>query len=167
MNESPRERILAPMREIVPIIEQTLSCGGKFRLITAGTSMLPLLRNRTDTVILCKPATLSRYDIILYRRSHGHYVLHRIMKCESDGTFTLCGDNQLIYERGIKRDDVIAVVSQIERNGKTIDLSASVCYRIYVFFWCRCRAVRFLAFKLRAVGSKINKVLRKIKGESQ
>lgn len=160
MNDKARGRIVAPMSEIVPIIERTVSDGGKFRLITAGTSMKPLLRNRTDTVVLSRPESVSRFDIILYRRGADHYVLHRIMRCESDGTYTLCGDNQLTYERGVKREDIVAVVSQIERNGKTIELF-SKSYRIYVFFWCRCRAVRFCALKLRAACHKIKNLRHK------
>lgn len=155
MNEkSNPERIIAPMSEIVPLIVQTLEDGGQFRLITAGTSMKPLLRNRRDTVVLAKAQNVSRFDIVLYRRKNGQYVLHRIVRCEDDGSFTLCGDNQLIYEHGINREDIIASVCEIEKNGKTIDFF-SPKYRLYVFFWCRCRAVRFFALKTRALCLKI------------
>ena len=152
----------APMKEIVPLIEETVKQDGTFRLITAGTSMKPLLRDRMDTVVLTKAHfPLKRYDIPLYRRAGGQYVLHRVMKCEKDKTYTLCGDNQLMLEKGIKEDAIIAVACEIERGGKTIRFD-SIAYSIYVFFWCRCFFIRTFCLKLRSVYGKI-----KIKKEKE
>ena len=152
-----KSAVRASMKTLVPLICDTVQNGGTFRLITAGTSMKPLLRDRTDTVVLKKALLpLKRYDIALYRRPNGQYVLHRVIKCEKNGTYTLCGDNQLLPEKGVRDDAVIAVVSHIERGERTVRLDGSG-YKIYVFFWCRCFFIRRFVLKLRAAYEKIKK----------
>ena len=60
-------------------LEQELREGKTCVSTTVGDSMEPMLRNRKDTVII-KPVSgkLKRYDLPLYRRPDGKYVLHRI-----------------------------------------------------------------------------------------
>ena len=67
MSNQPNEKFIAPLSEMEDIIRESVSNGGEFRMITAGISMLPLLRNRRDTVVLVKaPIPLKKYDIPLY-----------------------------------------------------------------------------------------------------
>lgn len=147
----------APLSELENVIREVLESGGEFSLVTAGTSMLPLLRNRKDTVVLAKhEGRLCKYDIPLYKRDSGQFTLHRVLKVKND-EYYICGDNQLVIEKGITDKHVIAVVKRIVRNGKTIDLQNSFAYKIYVFFWCRCFFVRYTALKFRALGSRIKK----------
>lgn len=150
------KRVVANLSEVQELIEKAIENGGEFRIITAGTSMQPLLRNRCDTVVLVKAGAgkLKKYDIPLYKRKNGQYVLHRIMKCGKD-EYCLCGDNQTEFERGITDSDIIAVVSRIVRNGNEIALDTSKLYKLYVFFWCRCFFLRFLILKLRMVCSVV------------
>lgn len=82
-------------------IREVLDSGGEFTLFPRGTSMLPLIVQDRDSVALVKAGTLRRGDIAFYRRADGEFVLHRIIG-EKDGTFTMCGDNQLAPEYGIK-----------------------------------------------------------------
>ncbi len=144
------------------VIRKSVSSGGEFRMITAGISMLPLLRNRKDTVVLVKaPTPLKKYDIPLFKRKDGHFVLHRVIEIK-DGSYVMCGDNQISKEYGISDSDVIAVVSKIVRNGKTIDLKRSLRYKIYVFFYCtlfplRCFFLRGIAFVNRRIVRMKNK----------
>ena len=53
---------------------------------TVGDSMEPMLRNRKDTIII-EPVhgRLKRYDLPLYRRPDGKYVLHRILHVKKNG----------------------------------------------------------------------------------
>ena len=88
-------------------------------LIVSGSSMTPFLVHGRDTVYLSRlerPAR--RGDILLYRRDSGQYVLHRVWRVEGDGTFTIVGDAQTELERGIREDQIIAVVSAVVRKGK-------------------------------------------------
>ncbi len=155
LSENSNRNFTAPLSEIESLMRESIDDGGQFSVVTAGTSMMPLLRNRKDTVILVKPlGRLSRYDIPLYKRDNGQYVLHRVVKvCDSE--YHLCGDNQLTIEKGITDCRVIAVVSKIIRNGKVIDISKSCAYKLYVFVWCRCFFIRFCLLKYKGLCSRI------------
>lgn len=100
------------MNEMVGLIEEVISDDGEFRLYPKGTSMLPLIRQGKDSVILIKPGLLSIGDIILYKRANGQFVLHRIVKINGND-LVLCGDNQTDLERGITVNNVIAKVSAV------------------------------------------------------
>ncbi len=156
-NTFGEKRFVAPLFEVEDVITKSVENGGSFSMITAGCSMLPLLRNRMDKVILVKAEhTLKRYDIPLYKCKDGHFVLHRIVKIKKDG-YVMCGDNQLIFEKGIDDSNVIAVVSEIIRKGKRIDLKKSFRYKVYVFFWCRCYFIRWLVLHFKSVLGKLFK----------
>lgn len=114
-------RKLMPMDEIVPMIIAVISDGGLFRLYIKGTSMLPLLRQGKDSVMLATPSELRKNDIILYKRSDGSYVLHRIIRIKKDG-YLICGDNQFVIERGINSNNVIAKVVSFFRDENEIKL---------------------------------------------
>lgn len=100
------------MSEMVGLIEEVISDDGEFRLYPKGTSMLPLIRQGKDSVILVKPGLLSIGDIVLYKRKNGQFVLHRIVKINGNDLF-LCGDNQSVIESGISVNDVIAKVKAV------------------------------------------------------
>lgn len=104
--------ISLPMSEMVGLIEEVISGDGEFRLYPRGTSMLPLIRQGKDSVILVKPGLLSIGDIILYKRNNGQFVLHRIVKIKGDD-LVICGDNQTALEYGITVFDVIAKVKAV------------------------------------------------------
>ena len=139
--------------ESEPIIREVTESGGEIRIFPKGTSMLPLLRQGKDSVVLVKAdGALSRGDVPLYKRDDGQYVLHRIVKVEKDGTYTMCGDNQTALERGIRSEQVIAVASAVYRKDKRVEKSA-LSYRIYVLLW-RSFFVRRVYFKLRKLKNR-------------
>ena len=93
-----------------------------------GSSMTPFLAPGRDSVMLAKPAApLRPGDIVLYRRDSGAYVLHRIIRLERGGTLTLAGDAQSTLERGIRADQVFAIVRSATRKGK--------CQKRGCFWW--------------------------------
>ena len=81
------------MKEIFPLIEEGIKNGGKYRFYPKGVSMLPLLREGIDSVILSLPEKIEKYDMVLYQRDDGQYVLHRVVDIK-DGKYDFCGDNQ-------------------------------------------------------------------------
>lgn len=121
--------------EIYPAIKETLVCGGTVELPVTGTSMFPLLKAGRDTVIIKADKSFSVGDIIFYRRSDGHFVLHRIVGADGNG-FTLCGDNQTDLETGITEENIIAKVTEIHRDGKVIDVNDK-SYKRRVNFWIK------------------------------
>ena len=61
--------------------EEELNRTGRLIYTNVGDSMLPLIRQGRDLLIIEKPhGRLKKYDIPLYRRDSGQYVLHRILK---------------------------------------------------------------------------------------
>lgn len=79
---------------------------GFFICTPIGTSMNPLLYQRQDTVKLVKADNVQKYDVILYLRKSGEYVLHRVIGKNKLG-YILCGDNQFVKEYGITDDMII------------------------------------------------------------
>lgn len=56
-------------------------------------SMLPLICPQCDVVLLNRDTSqIGRYDVILYKRNNGKYILYRILGKNEDG-YILCGDN--------------------------------------------------------------------------
>ena len=106
-----------------PIIAEKLNAGATVTIQPKGTSMLPLIRQGQDEVILKKPTgRLKKYDIPFYKRESGQFVLHRIVKVRKND-YVICGDNQTDYEYNITDDMVLAVVDAIIKDGKTIPVT--------------------------------------------
>lgn len=139
----------ASMDELVPIIRERLAAGQSVCFSPKGISMLPMLRERKDTVTLSKvTGKLKKYSLPLYQRDNGKYVLHRIV--DVSDTYTCMGDNQFAKEHGIRDEQIIAVVTSFTRGNKTYSVN-SVNYRIYCRFWHYSRFARrvFRALKRR------------------
>ena len=98
-------------------------------------------------MIIEKPTgRCKRYDVPLYKRENGQYVLHRIVGKDESG-YICCGDNQTALEHGIMQENVIAVVESIYREEKHIT-KKNFGYRCYWFFW-RCLFIRRVVWKLK------------------
>ena len=69
-----------------------------------------------------------------YCRANGSAVLHRVVSVRSDGTYTMCGDHQYIREPGIRHDQIVGLVTTLNRKGKEIPVTA-LRYRLWVRFW--------------------------------
>lgn len=118
------------LEALIPAIGTALAAGGTAELTVVGHSMMPLLLDRVSRVRLIPVTAPKRGDMVLYRRQSGSYVLHRIVRCEADGTFTLCGDGQYLPERGIEGSQLIAVVSAFARREKWRDCG-NIGYRLW------------------------------------
>lgn len=85
-----------------------------------GTSMLPLIRQGVDKVVLTKaPAELKKYDLPLYLRTNGQFVLHRVVGRNKNG-YVMCGDNQFKYEPNVKPEQILAVACAIYKGDEYI-----------------------------------------------
>ena len=115
-------------------IEESLRENGRHWQTTVGDSMQPMLKDRKNIVeIVPVTGRLKRYDLPLYRRPDGKYVLHRILKVRGEGYVT-CGDNRYCRET-VPREWVVGVMSGYYKNEKFIS-AKSLKYRIYVHIWC-------------------------------
>lgn len=115
-------------------IEELIEENGKHWQTTVGDSMQPMLKDRKNIVEIVKVTRpLKRYDLPLYRRPDGKYVLHRILKVK-DGGYVTCGDNRYSLEN-VPEDWVIGVMSGYYKKERFISAD-SFKYRLYVHLWC-------------------------------
>ena len=133
---------LTSMEALAPLMQEQLAAGQAVRFSPKGVSMLPMLREGRDSVVLSpKPDRLQKYDLPLYRRDDGAYVLHRVVRVEQ--AYTCIGDNQFVLEPGVRHDQVIGVVTAFTRGERLIPVTAPM-YRLYCVFWHGSRPIRHL-----------------------
>ena len=105
-------------------------------LIVSGNSMSPFLIHGRDTVYLSRlTRPVRRGDILLYQRRNGAYILHRVWKVEN-GICTMVGDAQVQLEPGIQGDQIIAIVTAVERKGKRM-APGSFWWEFFEKIWIR------------------------------
>ena len=124
-------------------IENELRDKGKIVYRTVGGSMLPLLRECRDLVMIesvaaraecdCDAvrAELKAGDVILFKHG-GRYVLHRLIcigEDEGGAVYTTYGDNCICPEH-IRAGDVLGVMTEFKRDGKNVDVG-DACYQRY------------------------------------
>lgn len=128
--------------------EEEISHTGKLIYTNVGDSMMPLIRQNRDLLIIEKVSgRLKKYDVPLYKRDSGQYVLHRIIKVRKDD-YVMCGDNRWQKEYGITNRHIIGVLTGVIRDGKTISVNDKK-YRLYVHLWCDFFHVRALILKVK------------------
>ena len=142
-------KISMDLETIYPIIEEVIATGGEFRLYPRGTSMLPMIRQGEDSVVLSALGDVAVNDVILYKRDDGSFVLHRLVKIKGD-ELVMCGDNQFELEYGITRAHALAKLSCFYRGNTKITLD-NKDYQKYLKTLPRVRRKR----KIRAILSKI------------
>ena len=145
---SDRAVELLSMEEICPLIREQLSSGHSVRFSPRGISMLPMLRQGIDSVVLSAvPERLEKFDLPLYQRRDGKYILHRIVAVGD--TYTCMGDNQFAEETGVAHDQMIALVTGFYRGEKYHSVKEPG-YRFYCRFWHYSRPIR--RFWRRGIG---------------
>lgn len=128
--------------------EEEISRTGKLIYTNVGDSMMPLIRQNRDLLIIEKVSgRLKKYDVTLYKRDSGQYVLHRIIKVRKDD-YVMCGDNRWQKEYRITNRHIIGVLTGVIRDGKTISVNDKK-YRLYVHLWCDFFHVRALILKVK------------------
>lgn len=135
-------KVQYPLDELMPLIREQLALGQTVRFSPKGTSMLPMLRQGTDSVTLSPlPCRLRKYDLPLYQRENGQYVLHRVVAAGE--TYTCMGDNQFVKEPGLTQAQMIALVTGFSRNGREHSVT-ELGYRCYCRLWHYSRPIRRL-----------------------
>ena len=122
-----------PLDTLMPMIREQLAAGNDVRFSPQGISMLPMLRQGIDSVVLSPlPERLRKYDLPLYQRADGKYVLHRVIRVGK--TYTCMGDNQFDPEPGVTQEQMIALVTAFYRGDRRISVT-DPGYRIYCRLW--------------------------------
>ena len=140
----------------LPAIEDFLQKKGYLAYTVRGFSMMPLLRQRKDVVMLRRKEAGERckkYDVVLYRSGDGHnYILHRILKVR-ENDYVIAGDHNTYLEDGITDEMILGVMTSIRRDGRDITMENTL-YRLYVHLWCDFYPVRMaiLRYKPKLLG---------------
>lgn len=173
--DADREEILADVKDIVNRLisigaidgipgdvsgeissfEEQLQANGHIMYRVKGDSMLPLIREDSDAALIVALKEGERcklYDVPLYRRESGQYVLHRIVKVRRNGYVT-CGDNRYFGESGVTDGQIIGVLSGVVRDGRMI----SPCAPEYMEYLRRHYRFRTLKGVISAVRRRLKK----------
>lgn len=153
--------VTMPLKEMYPVIAESLLQGQEVVLTITGNSMSPYLRHRRDQVVLISadPAALQPGDVPLILRDNGQFVLHRIIErddgtvchrwgqrrgCASTSTalqYTLLGDAQWVTEPNVRPDQILAVATAFIRKGRRIECG-SASYMRNRLLWHRLLPLR-------------------------
>ena len=139
-------------------IEEVLEKEGKYVGPTVGVSMLPMLKNRRDTIVV-RPKTerLKPLDVALYHRGDA-YVLHRVLSVTETG-YIIRGDN-CYSDESIPEEDVFGVLTEFFRKDEHI-LCTDKKYLNYAKRRVKTYKVRRFFVRLKwKIKSAIKKVLR-------
>ena len=136
------------LEELMPLIKEQLAEGRNIRFSPRGVSMLPMLRQGIDRVVFSPlPEKLKKYDLPLYQRKDGQFVLHRVV--EAGESYTCIGDNQFVLERGLRHEQMIALVTAFYRGERRHSVNGPG-YWLYCRFWHYSRPLRH--FWRRGIG---------------
>lgn len=149
------EKLIYSSAEFAEIIEQAIKAGGCVPLVVTGNSMRPFLKDGENTVWLkaCTESDYKRGKILLFRRTDGKIVLHRVRKVLRDGELVMNGDAQYWCEN-IKKEQALAVVTYIEKNGKKKSCN-SIIYKIQTEVWQILKPLRPHIFRMHRIIKKI------------
>ena len=123
-------------------IEKLLQEGKIVQTKLRGYSMYPLfVPGREDVRIeSCRQDSLHRGDVVLYRRTGGRLVLHRIHHIKN-GKYYMVGDNQTEIEGPLEPEQIKGKMTAFIKNGKIIP-EDNVYYRMYAATWLFFRPCR-------------------------
>lgn len=142
-------------------IEDVLKEKGVYMGPTVGISMLPMLKNRRDTIVVkAKTERLKRLDVALYKRGED-YILHRVLAVV-DGGYIIRGDNCYVDEN-VPENAVIGVLTEFFRKDKHILCTDEKYIRYAEKRLKRYKIRRFFVVKKRKIFSFGGRVLRKLK----
>ena len=136
--------------------EELLEQDGKLVYKTKGVSMLPMLHQNRDLVVIYKPeGRLKPFDVALYKRG-ASYVLHRVIEVR-ENDYVIRGDNTYSLEY-VPDSAVIGVLTSFVRKGKEISVE-DPAYRFYARFWHAVYPARYFLLRVKR---KLKRILRPI-----
>ena len=146
-------------------LEEELNRNGKLVYTNVGVSMLPLLRQGRDVMVIEKADVYRPLDAVLFRRKgvkgRGAYVLHRILRIMPDGRYWIVGDNCIKGEL-VERGNILGVLTGVSRDGKLLK-NTDFRYRAYVRLWCAPYHLRFFILRMNRYAKRIRRFASKIK----
>ncbi|MBQ7850792.1 MAG: S24/S26 family peptidase [Clostridia bacterium] len=138
------KQISLPLKDMYPLIAETLNSGGEVYITVRGNSMAPFLRDGRDQAVFAPLAgrRLRRGDIVFYQRASGQFVMHRIYAVAADGMMTMLGDAQWMLEPGIRPEQLRALVPRVVRKGREVSCEKGLLHRLMTLYLLRIRFPR-------------------------
>ncbi|MDP4152622.1 MAG: S26 family signal peptidase [Bacillota bacterium] len=138
----------AYLSDFIPVMRDVLKKDGEVIFTITGNSMAPMLRHRKDKVCIksIDVHDLKKYDIPLFVRKDGKYILHRIVGIKEDG-FEVMGDNQFNKEYPVNPSQVIGVVNGFWKDDKYISCD-SFKYKMYSKAWVFIYPIRWFYLRI-------------------
>lgn len=135
-------------------VEEALKEEGKYVGPTVGVSMLPMLKEGRDSIVV-RPAEgrLSPLDVALYRRGES-YVLHRVVAVRKDG-YIIRGDN-CYSDEWVTDGQILGVLTEFFRGKQHVSCTEK---RYLRYAKRRIRNYPVRCF-FRRIRSKIGRILR-------
>ena len=139
-------------------LEQLLARDGWLAYTNKGVSMMPLLRQNRDVMVIERKgdARCKKLDAVLFKRpgriGRGTYVMHRVLRVNGDSTYWIVGDNCVSGET-VAEENVIGILTAVVRDGKTIPVTDR-WYRLYVNTWCRCYPLRIAILRAKHLAGR-------------
>ncbi len=99
-------------REIIDEVLRLVDDGVSVTLPVTGRSMLPFIVGGRDSVILQKPISPKRGDVVLALVDGRRYVVHRIIRIDGDRV-TLMGDGNLAGVERCDFNDIKALATHV------------------------------------------------------
>ena len=140
-------------------LEALLKRDGFIIYKTRGVSMRPLLKEGRDLVTV-RPleGRLKKYDVPLYRRKGGGYLLHRIIEVKPDH-YVIRGDNTFVKEH-VPDKELVGVLVAFKRKGKDCKVE-SRGYRFYARIWNLIYPLRWVVHKCRRFCGRIKRAIQR------
>lgn len=123
-------------------IEEALELYDTIEIEPKGYSMYPFFVPGRDAAVIKKIGQhkCRRGDVLLFRRTDGRLVLHRLCKVRADG-FYLVGDNQECIEGPILHEQVLGILIARVRGDKRMGVH-NIAYQCYARLWLLLRPIR-------------------------
>jgi len=128
-------------------LEYTLETKGFVVTNIKGSSMLPLLKESIDQVMIEQNKDIYLYDVVLFR-SKDKLVIHRIIKQKKD-YYYITGDNQYKLEK-VHKNQILGVATNFIKDGITIDRTNKE-YQKYVHQIVKTRFIRAVKRKVKKI----------------
>jgi hypothetical protein len=130
------KKIMLPSADMFPLVKQLMAEGMHVRFTVSGSSMWPLIRHNTDSVLVTCPDKIVHVgDIVLAKvnETPAGYLLHRVVSLKDNSVIT-AGDNCLVLDNAILYECIIGKVEKIYRGSQIIDCSAFL-WRLLFGIW--------------------------------
>lgn len=114
-------------------VKDLIAQGHSVTLRVRGNSMMPLLHDNKDSVILTPYSNPQKGELVLAEIKHGVYVLHRIIKIDGQ-RITLMGDGNISGTEQCLIRNIAGIATEIIRNGKNKPLRGT-WWNLYSKTW--------------------------------